>query len=606
MPKRLRQPDAPSATSVVQHEENSNLVTKLLMLSFLGQLSHTACQEIALAAVLDGAKHPEVAKLASAGSHGAYPGNVKRDIFTNWLSAVKIAEPDVVKVPRLNPKTTETIMSPCSLFLPHKLISSLAAYEQFDSIFQTSYIQQFWGSVKNDDPRLQSLCAETGWTRKDLLNTVPLFLHGDGVEYTDTDTLEVCNFGPLLGHGESTSCTFLCFAYPNSICVENKKKQTGTMVVLTKKRLASFKICMTGTFPTHDDDGNPWPVGSKEALLAGQPLTPQGYRFVVWSLTGDHEHYANWLKLPHWSCHKYCWCCDANKMVPNKSGYDFAPGKMDMLQLRTVNDEMKSRISQHNFFKIPGVTSFSVMHDALHVIFCNGVLSHLFGGFLHTLCFDGKGKQSLPPEHRLSVIYQRIQEIYKSEGTPIRINTLLIGMFCDRAKPHADYPHFKTKAAETKHLLPVLTQVSQETMDPSEPMHQHRHKAFQAISRFCELIDSSPNIPTKEQAKQAEMAVMTFLSEYKWLCEWAKSQHKFLFPVKPKFHMLWHMSKDFQFLNPKVVWTFKTEDYVGKISHLAHSCAFGISRPLLNGPMCKQYRCLLHLKLDRCCVCEDR
>jgi hypothetical protein len=603
MPKRLR---GESTTSVQSLQgENSNLVTKLLMLAFSGKISHSACQEIALAAIMDGASHPELAKLASAGSHGVHPGNVKRDVLTNWLAHVKIAEPDVVKVPCINPKTNESIMSPCSLFLPHKLISSLASYEHFDAIFQTSQIDGFWKSVKDEDPRLQALLAETGWSRSDLKNTIPLFLHGDGVEYTCNDSLEVCNFGPLLGHGESTSCAFLCFAYPKSITIENKTTKQGTMTVLTKKVLNSFKACMKGTFPVLDDDGNPWAVGSKEKQMAGKPLTPRGHKFVVWALTGDHEHYANWLKLPHWSCHRFCWSCDANKTDANKTGYDFSPGKLNMLKLRSVKEELEKRISEHNFFKIPGVTSFSVMHDALHVIFCNGVLSHLFGSFLHTLCFSNKGHQKLPPEHRLSVVFQRIQEIYKSQSADSRINNLQIGMFCDRAKPHADFPCLKSKAAETKHLLPVLTQLSQETMDPHEPMHEHRHKAFTAINRFCELIDESPPVPTTEQARHAEQMVSLFLTEYKWLCDWAKTRHLKLFPLKPKFHMLWHMSKDFKFLNPKVTWTFKNEDYVGKISHLAHSCSYGISRPQVNSPMCSQYRCLMHLKLERCFLSDD-
>ena len=338
--------------------------------------------------------------------------------------------------------------------------------------------------------------------------------------------------------------------------------------------------------------------------MAGKPLTAKKIKFLVWALTGDHEHYANWLKLPHWQCHKFCWSCNADKTKPKLRGYDFRPGQME-LKLRDVKEELEQRMSDHVFFQIPGVTSFSVFHDALHVIFTNGILSHLFGSFLHTLCFDGKGVQLVPPAHRLSLIVQRVQELYKQMGIQNRIGGLQLSMFCDIAAPHKQFPTLRAKGSEAKHLLPVLTQISAETMDLANPMHEHRHKAFVAINEFCKLFDVSPQVPGDNLGDQAEKCVNTFLCEYKVLCDWASSKELKLFHMVPKFHMLWHLAKEFRFLNPNLVWTFKTEDYVGQVSRLAHSCCFAVARPRVSVPMCKQYRCLLHLKLERSPLAND-
>ena len=581
-----------------QYDLHSNLVTKLMKLAFAGSISHTAAQEIALAAILDGAKHPELAELASAGSFGTYTGNIKRDVMTKWAGNVQIAEPDIIKVPAMNAKTNEAYMQEVAFFLPHKLLASLSKYEYFDAIFKTSCISAFWGAIADDDPRLVALFAEMGWTRADLTNAIPLFLHGDGVEYTENDSLEVCDFGPLLGYGDSMGCTFLCFAFPNSCCIPSSEKNRGTMGALCAKVASSFKSCMVGLHPM-DDCGKAWPIGSSEALMAGQPLTQKGYKFVVWALTGDHEHYANFLKLPHWSKHQFCWCCDADRTKPTKKGFDFRDGKMN-LKLRKVEEELEKRLSWHSFFEIPGVTSFSVFHDPLHVLFTKGVLSHLYGSFIHTLCYSGKGHQAVPPSQRLAIIVQRMQELYTEMGIESRIGGLQLSMICDPSKPHKDYPTFRAKGSETKHLLPVLIQISQETLDRSEPMTEHRHKAFTAIYDFCKLMETSPDVPGDALGAMAVHSVKTFLCEYKWLSDWAVAQERMLYHMVPKFHLLWHLALDFKHLNPKLVWTFKTEDYVGQISRLAHSCCFSVARARVSVPMCKQYRCLMHLQLDRC------
>lgn len=564
----------------------SNLVTKLLLLRWCGELSHVAARDLAHAAMLDGATHPEVVSLASTGSFGVHPGNVKRDVLSKWANGVAICQPDVVQLPAMNPKTNQAYMLEASYFQPHKLIASMAGYDEFETIFDCEQANLFWDSVSDEDPKLRALFRETGWDRNDLRNAHPLFVHGDSVEYTENDSLECCDFGPLLG-----TKVLLSAAFPNSCALPQTDTGTGTWQVWCKHLAKSFNALQRGVYPDDDPD------------KAGQPLTPQGWKFIVWALTGDHEHYANWLKLPHWSCHKYCWGCDAHKKIPKRRGLDFRPGKSH-LALRTVEDELKQRISTHAFFSILGVTSFSVAQDALHILFTHGALSHLYGSYLHTLCFGGSGRQLAPPAYRMGVLVGRIHELYESMGIDTQMRNLDISMFCNVKSPHKDYPALKSKASEGKHLLPVLTRMSKETIVSTDAMTVHLHLAFKAIDSFCELIYTSPDVPGEELGAKAVELVTAFLCEYKWLNEWASKKKKKLFHMVPKFHMLWHMALDFKYLNPRLTWTFKTESYVGEVSRLAHSCCFAVPRARVTAPMCKQYRCLTHFKLVRG-VCED-
>ena len=159
-------------------------------------------------------------------------------------------------------------------------------------------------------------------------------------------------------------------------------------------------------------------------------------------------------------------------------------------------------------------------------------------------------------------------------------------------------PFLKTKAAETKHLLPCIAIISDEVSTGTD--HDlRRTAALQAITSFCKLLDLAGTFLTPEQADYAEMLVIEFLGHYAWLNEWAQANDRPEYHIVPKFHMLHHLALNARHLNPKVHWCFKAEDYVGKISTLAHSASMGVRSTLISQKNAIKYRYLLHLRLTR-------
>ena len=58
------------------------------------------------------------------------------------------------------------------------------------------------------------------------------------------------------------------------------------------------------------------------------------------------------------------------------------------------NKDALAKGPSHPLFALPGVTSRFVRMDALHILFCKGVCSHVLGSLLRYLIYhDGKGKQ---------------------------------------------------------------------------------------------------------------------------------------------------------------------------------------------------------------------
>ena len=69
-------------------------------------------------------------------------------------------------------------------------------------------ISDFWsGAVAAEDPRLRgnSLCDVAGWEE----HAIPLRIHGDGVPYTKSKSLEVLSISSKLGHGHSLDSLFM-------------------------------------------------------------------------------------------------------------------------------------------------------------------------------------------------------------------------------------------------------------------------------------------------------------------------------------------------------------------------------------------------------------
>ena len=88
--------------------------------------------------------------------------------------------------------------------------------------------------------------------------TIPLLVHGDGVEYLENDSLEVQSFGPLLATGDSLSTLFLMCAYPYSSTVKPPKSKSKDSIVVdefsTWKNISkwfswSFTALQTGCNP---------------------------------------------------------------------------------------------------------------------------------------------------------------------------------------------------------------------------------------------------------------------------------------------------------------------------------------------------------------------
>ena len=147
--------------------------------------------------------------------------------------------------------------------------------------------------------------------------TIPLWIHGDGVEFQDRDSLMVWTMGSLLSLQPALDSSLLMAANAKSRTVEESSTCPGTWKEPWRHLVHAFLNLASGTFADVDADGFPEALAGESIATATAGVV---YRFIIWVIEGDHEFFSNALKLPHWACHCMCWTRDADTSNPEKHG----------------------------------------------------------------------------------------------------------------------------------------------------------------------------------------------------------------------------------------------------------------------------------------------
>ena len=290
-------------------ERESQLATKLLSLWAHGMLSAILVRELADLALQDKADHVELVALAKTGNWGSQKGNVHKQIMHRFCKHITMPDPFHVSVSCIDPKTSKETKEDAAIFLPHLVFAGLGKDhpEFFEEMCHLGKgeLEEFWEGVKaTGDDRLNGhpMTLEKEWESY----TVPLFLHGDGVEFQNRDSLLVFSWGTLLSSMNSLQNHMLVAAWPKSC------QHPDTWDPIWKWVVWSLEALGKGFHPMLDPDNNPLKGGLEK--LKGQPLHPSGFKAVLWAVIGDQEYFANVLKLAHWASHYPCWECDVKTL----------------------------------------------------------------------------------------------------------------------------------------------------------------------------------------------------------------------------------------------------------------------------------------------------
>ena len=94
------------------------------------------------------------------------------------------------------------------------------------------------------------------------------------------------------------------------------------------------------------------------------------------------------------------------------------------------------------------------------------------------------------------------------------------------------------------------------------------------------------------------------LVSYQFLARSANDDGRLQWSIVNKFHFWKHLADQAIFCNPRFVWTYMAEDYVGSISAVGASCLPGTGISNVNMKIAERIRLVRFLQLARCIMSE--
>ena len=277
---------------------HSKLASTLLEQRVWGDSAALLLQQLASAAVADGALHLELVTLSKLAHNGQCPGNCHRDL-QRYLSGK-----DTMSVPAnmalALDMSGDKVHTELPLMTLHRVWSCM--FEQRKDIFDIRVRgpeRDFWAQLSITDPKWLA------WSR--LLSLRPMshcipYLHGDAVPMLKGNKVSMWSVVVfLLGRGTSIDVNMLMTCYWSH--VENTRPENLDCDAKDKvwKYIPwDLETLPSGIHPVLDATGLPWPVCSAESKVQGQPLA------------GGYFLYLG-LSKETWSIMPMCWVWNTGK-----------------------------------------------------------------------------------------------------------------------------------------------------------------------------------------------------------------------------------------------------------------------------------------------------
>ena len=227
-----------------------------------------------------------------------------------------------------------------------------------------------------------------------------------------------------------------------------------------------------------------------------------------------------------------------------------------------------------------GLHISSAMKDVLHIS-CLGVALHANGNTLFYLVFsDFFGSVA---EKNMAVVWKLIQEEYRKQSVSNQFHCIEISSSCSALSPMSDYPIMSGKGAENRCLVPVLLEIVRNHMREDIQEDRIIFKMLKCLTAFYDILNEGsddgnyPFVLPKAVHARLTKAVDEFLLFYSLLSQLAvdSSPPRLAWKKVSKHHMMVHLASEAAQLNPRLSWCYANEDYVGRVSRIAHACRHG-------------------------------
>ena len=106
-------------------------------------------------------------------------------------------------------------------------------------------------------------------------------------------------------------------------------------------------------------------------------------------------------------------------------------------------------------------------------------------------------------------------------------------------------------------------------------------------------------VPSDEKADYMLQQYDLFLVHYNHIATLSMHRGDLLFNMTTKFHEVWHVVYFGRFLNPRMMWCYSFEDFIGKIKKAAQSCVAATKMHNIPGKLMGNYILALSIELRK-------
>ena len=160
---------------------------------------------------------------------------------------------------------------------------------------------------------------------------------------------------------------------------------------------------------------------------------------------------------------------------------------------------------------------------------------------------------------------------------------MLFSMFTNEKSPGADFPELRGKANECKKLLPIIRDLSLQKAWSRIDYEQSILKCLNSLVDCYAALDTvdahGKNVYylPPDQIKKLRESIDTFLLHYNYIRHVAQVENgRKLWLAVPKFHKLWHIGFESQFMNPNIAKCYGGEDLMRIVKIIANYCRHGL------------------------------
>ena len=265
------------------------------------------------------------------------------------------------------------------------------------------------------------------------------------------------------------------------------------------------------------------------------------------------------------------------------------------------NEAHGGRTNMHGILNLLGVSFFMLVADSLHIMDL-GVSHRILGNiFFHMIWEDGFFASSTH-EARLGELLVLIQSEYHRTHSPCQLSTLTLNMFSNSGGRTTHQPDLSTrvKAAETRHLIPVMLAIFRQLQRGLNEQDGHIMVILECLDMYYSILaqhKDQVSLPLVAQSN-LENALWNINRRYSALGAWALQLGLKRWGATIKFHMALHIALQSRFTNPALTWTYIDEDFMSIVKAVGESCTTATPAHKVVQKLCRRYLTGMDVRLS--------